>query len=114
MKGVHRGNGSNVGHFDADTRRSGASGNRVRVDAAANDPKLRGAQDPRAVRPGIAELRRQAELERAFEPPATRRFIIDFAIGTGWSIADVERLTYSDIAYIARTLTQGARHGARR
>lgn len=114
MKGVHRGNGSNARYLDSNPGRSGASGNRVGVNAPANDPKFRGAQDPRTVRPGIAELRRQAELERAFEPPATRRFIVDFAIATGWSIADVERLTFSDIAYIARTLTQGARHGARR
>jgi hypothetical protein len=71
------------------------------------------------VRSTVQELRRRAELARAIEPPAARRYIIDLAIGLGRDTREVATWTYGDAYYIVRQTNerlarQGRRHGTRR
>ena len=107
MKGVavngKRTNGD-ARHFDSDAGGGSSRRNRIRFDPATDDPRVGLPDALGVVRPRIEDLRAAAELARAVEPPPVRRLILDFAIGTGWSVGDVERLTFGDMLYVTRKM----------
>src|SRR5262245_41720556 len=93
--------------------RSGSGGDGVGLEHLGDDAQQDGGAHPGDVRSRIAELRRTAELVRAFEPTTTGRSILDLALITGWPPSEIAGLTFSQTHYLTRTMMERNR-GARR
>lgn len=118
MRKGHGSNGRNhVRPVHVDTRGGGGNraGKREEHSGAVALPD--GYLPNGRIRPTIAELRQHAELVRAIEPSAARRYIIDLALILGRDTREVAGWTYGDAHYIVRTTNErleAQRRGTRR